>query len=85
MGNYTLAGDFFVIDLVDTDIILGIQWLETLDQYSQSFKRMDFSFETDGKKVLLRGMPNKGSREVTIKKMEAIFKQDLALDVASKN
>ena len=31
MGNYTLIDDFFVIDLVDTDIILGIQWMETLD------------------------------------------------------
>ena len=69
MGNYTLANDFFFIDLVDTDIILGIQWLETFDQYTQSFKRIDFSFETDGKKVLLRGMSNKGSRDVTIKKM----------------
>ena len=85
MRNYTLTDDFFVIDLVDTDIILGIQWLETFDQYTQSFKRMNFSFETDGKKVLLRGMSNKGSREVTIKKMEAIFKQDLAPDAASKN
>lgn len=35
--------------------------------------------------MLLRGMSNKGLREVTIKKMEAIFKQDLAPDTASKN
>ena len=74
MGNYTMIDDLFVMDLVDTDIILGIQWLETLDQYTQNFKRMDFSFEIDYKKVLLRGISNKGSREVTIKKMEAIFK-----------
>ena len=47
MENYTIVDDFFIIDLVDTDIVLGIQWLETLDQYTQSFKRMDFSFETD--------------------------------------
>ena len=30
-------------------------------------------------------MSNKGSREVTIKKMEAIFKQNLAPNAASKN
>lgn len=59
--------------------------METLDQYTQSFKRMDFSFKIDGKKVLLRGMSNKGSREVIIKKMEAIFKHNLIIDVASKN
>ena len=74
MGNYTLTNHFFVIDLVDTDIILDIQWLETLDQYTQRFKRMYFSFEMDGKKMLLRGMSNKGLREVTINKMEAILK-----------
>lgn len=85
MRNYTLTDDFFAIDLVDTEIILGIQWMETLDQYTQSFERMDFSFETDGKKVLLRGMSNKGSREVTIKKMEDIFKHDMIPYTASKN
>ena len=68
LRNYTLIDDLFVIDLVDTDIILHIQLMETLDQYTQSFKRMDFSFETDGKKVLLRGVSNRGPREVTIKK-----------------
>lgn len=31
MGNYTMTNDFFVIDLDDTDVILGIQWMETLD------------------------------------------------------
>ena len=76
MGNYTIADDLFVIDLVHTNIILGIQWLETLDQYTQSFKRMDFSFETNGKKVLLRGMSNKGTRELTIKKIEVFFNHD---------
>ena len=73
MGNYTLTDDFFVIYLVDTNIILGIKWLGTLDQYTRSFKRMEFSFEIDGKKVLLRGVSNKGSKEVTIKKMEEFF------------
>ena len=47
--------------------------METFDQYTQSFKRMEFSFEIDGKKVLLRGVSNKGSKEVTIKKMEEFF------------
>lgn len=46
---------------------------------------MDFSFKMDGKKVLLRAMSNKGSREVKIKKTEAIFKQDFVPDTASKN
>ncbi|XP_057871791.2 uncharacterized protein LOC131078113 [Cryptomeria japonica] len=60
----------------DTDVILGIQWMETLNQYTQSFKRMEFSFEVDGKKVVLRRMSNGGPREISTKRMEAIFRHD---------
>lgn len=37
---------------------------------------MEFSFEVDGKKVVLRGMSNGGPREISAKWMEAIFKHD---------
>lgn len=76
MGNYTMTDDFFVVDLDEMDVILGIQWMETLDQYTQSFKRMEFSFEVDGRKVVLRGMSNGGPREISAKRMEAIFRHD---------
>ena len=55
------------------EVILGILWMETLDEYTQSFKRMDFTFVVDGKKVVLRKMANEGSKEVFAHRMEAIF------------
>lgn len=76
MGNYMMTDDFFVVDLDDMDVILGVQWMETLDQYMQSLKRMEFSFEVDGRKVVLRGMSNGGPREFSAKRMEAIFRHD---------
>ena len=53
MANHTMTEDFFIVDLAEMEVILGIQWMETLDEYTQSFKRMDFSFVADGKKVVL--------------------------------
>ena len=64
MANHTVTEDFFIVDLVDMEVILGIQWMETLDEYTQSFKRMDFTFVVDRKKVVLRGMANEGPKEV---------------------
>lgn len=76
MGNYIVTDDFFMIDLDDTYAILGIQWMEILDQYTQSFKRMEFLFKVDGKKVVLRGMSNSCVREISARWMEAIFRHD---------
>ena len=37
---------------------------------------MDFTFVVDGKKVVLRGMANEVSKEVSAHRMEAIFRRD---------
>ena len=50
--------------------------METLDEYTQSFKRMDFNFFVNGKKVVLRGMANDGPKEVFAHRMEGIFQHD---------
>ena len=39
--------------------------METTDTYMQSFKRMEFSFEVDGKKVVIWGMLNDNLREIS--------------------
>ncbi|XP_059068636.1 uncharacterized protein LOC131859112 [Cryptomeria japonica] len=74
LGNYTVTDDFYVIVLAETNVVLGIQWMETLGEYTQSFKRLEFSFKIDDKKVVLRGMSNDGPRIVSARRMEAIFR-----------
>jgi hypothetical protein len=34
MGNYTLTDDFFVVDVLDTNVVLGVQWLYSLGKYT---------------------------------------------------
>ena len=65
MGNHTITNDFFVVDLDDMEVMLVIQWMETLDEYTQSFKWMEFSFKVDSKKVVQRGMSNGGLRKIS--------------------
>ena len=43
MANHTVTKYFFIMDLDDMEVILGIQWMETLDENTQSFKWMDFT------------------------------------------
>ena len=76
MVNHTVTEDFFIVDLANMEFILGIQWMETLDEYTQSFKRMDFTFIVDRKKIVLHGMAKEGPKEVFVHRMEAIFRRD---------
>jgi hypothetical protein len=77
LGRHDLAQDFYVMDLPDTNIILGVQWLSTLGPITTNYKTMEMSFtEESGKKVVLRGMSGNTPRVVTTKRMEAIFRRE---------
>jgi hypothetical protein len=77
LGRHDLAQDFYVMDLPDTNIILGVQWLSTLGPITTNYKTMEMSFtEENGKKVVLRGMSGNTPRVVTAKRMEAIFRRE---------
>jgi hypothetical protein len=38
LGNYTLTDDFYVVDVVDSNIDLGVQWLQTWGNIRQIIK-----------------------------------------------
>lgn len=76
MAKHTVTYDFFIVNLDDMEVIMGIQLRETLNGYTQSFKWMGFFFEVDCKKVVLRGMENDGPKEISTRHMEAIFGHD---------
>lgn len=50
IDDYTVTNDFYVVQLGDTNAILGIQWMMSIHKYSQSFQTMEFKFKVDGQK-----------------------------------
>jgi hypothetical protein len=77
LGRHELIQDVYVMDLPDTNIILGVQWLNTLGPITTNYKTMEMSFtEEGGRKVVLRGMTGNAAKVVTAKRMEAIFQRD---------
>jgi hypothetical protein len=74
LGNYTLTDDFYVVELADTKVVLGVQWLYSLGKHSINYQAMELEFRaTNGKKVVLRDMSNGSLRIVLAKRMEGIF------------
>jgi hypothetical protein len=57
LGNYTMRDTFYIVDLVDTDVVLGVQWLITLGNISTNYQTLEMGFrDSEGKKIVLRGM-----------------------------
>jgi hypothetical protein len=74
LGRHELTQDVYVMDLLDTKIILRVQWLSTFGPITTNYKMMEMSFtEEGGRKVVLRGMTGNAAKVVTTKRMEAIF------------
>jgi hypothetical protein len=75
LGNYTVRGTFYVVDLSDIDVVLGVQWMITLGKITTNYQTLEMGFiDQDGKKVVLRGMSTGAPRTVSTKRMERIFR-----------
>jgi hypothetical protein len=44
LGNYTVTDDFYVVELPDTNIILGVQWLVSLGKHYVDYQAMELEF-----------------------------------------
>jgi hypothetical protein len=57
LGNYTLTDTFYVVDLSDTNVVLGVQWLYSLGEIGFNYQTLTMSFrDANGSRVVLRGM-----------------------------
>jgi hypothetical protein len=75
LGNYTVRDTFYVVDLSDTDVVLGVQWMITLGKITTNYQTLEMGFRHhDRKKVVLKGMSTRAPMIVLAKRMEKIFR-----------
>jgi hypothetical protein len=67
---------FYVVNVPDTNIVLGVQWLYSIGKYTTNYQTMEMEFQdSDGKRVVLRGMHTYPPKVVSSQKMEVVFRQ----------
>jgi hypothetical protein len=75
MGNYSMTDDFFVVDVPDTNVVLGVQWIYSIGRYTTDQRTMEMEFTgPDGKKVVLRAMHQYPPKIVSSHNMEAVMR-----------
>ena len=72
--------DFMVIPLGNCDVVLGIQWLVTLGDITWNLQKLEMSFLTSAKKVLLHGIKQGSVR--TVKSLKLNEQQQSQVQIA---
>jgi hypothetical protein len=55
MQGVTFEADVFIVDLINCDMVLGIQWLATLGNIISNYKDLWMSFKWQGQDIVLKG------------------------------
>ena len=44
VGNYTFIDSFYVVDVVDTNVVLGVQWMYSIGEHTVKFQIPEMKF-----------------------------------------
>ena len=77
MGTYTLTDHFFVVDITDTNMILGVQWLITLGKVTTNWKTLEMEWDDEkrGRHEKIRGQHTYPPQTISAHRMEAVFQK----------
>jgi hypothetical protein len=53
LGNYTVRDTFYVVDLSDTDVVLGAQWMITLGKITTNYQTLEMGFRDRSEETLI--------------------------------
>eukprot|EP00253_Pinus_taeda_P033703 PITA_33703 len=65
MGEYVLTSPMLSIPMGGVDVVLGVQWLQSLGTIAFNFQELFINFSTEGKEVELRGIAGKPGKIIS--------------------
>ena len=77
IGNYTFVDSFYVVDVVDTNVVLGVQWLYSIGEHIVNYQIPKMKFQ-DSKGVLrvVRGKHTYPNQVMTCNSMRSILRHE---------
>jgi hypothetical protein len=75
MGEYVMNSPLISISISGVDVVLGVQWLQSLGTLAFIFQEVFVKFSLDGKEFELRGITGKPSKVVSSNGMKKLLKK----------
>ena len=76
MGEYVLTSPMLSIPMGGADVVLGVQWLQSLGTIAFNFQELFIKFSTEGKEVELRGIAGKLGKIISSNGMKNLLKKE---------
>jgi hypothetical protein len=76
MGEYFLDSPMISIQMGGVDVVLGVQWLQSLGTMALNFQDLFMRFSSEGKEIELRGIQGKPSKVISSNSMKNYSKRD---------
>ena len=76
MGEYVLSSPMLSIPMGGVDVVLGVQWLQSLGTIAFNFQELFMKFSVEGKEVELRGISGKPGKIISSNGMEKLLKKE---------
>ena len=75
MGEYVLNGPMIVMPMGCVDVVLGVQWLQSLGTIAFNFPELFMKFYLEGKEFELRGIIGKPRKMISSNGVKKILKK----------
>eukprot|EP00253_Pinus_taeda_P011892 PITA_11892 len=76
MGEYVLTSPMLSIPMGSADVVLGVQWLQSLGTIAFNFQELFMKFSMEGKEVELRGIVGKPGKIISSNGMAKLLKKE---------
>jgi hypothetical protein len=70
MGEYLLNSPMIAIQMGGVDVVLGVQWLQSLGTGALNFQKLFMRFSYEGKEIELKGIQRKSSKVINSNNMK---------------
>ena len=74
--GYELEDEFYVVDIGDYDVILGLAWMASLVEFTLNLAKLEMKFQHEGRTVVLRGLSDGSCRVVSLRRMQRLFRHN---------
>jgi hypothetical protein len=75
MGEYVMNSPMISIPMGGADVVLGIQWLQSLRTMAFNFQELFMKFSLEGKEIELRGITGKPIKVISSNDMTKLLKK----------
>ena len=75
MGEYVLNSPMLSIPMGGANVVLGVQWLQSLGTVAFNFQELFLNFFSEGKEIKLRDIAGKSGKIISSNVMKKLLKK----------